>query len=139
MVTGNGVKHIERYSGGIDKPVMICAYNSYMGVVDKCDQFLSYCSVDRKSMKWWKKVFFRLFELSIVNAMVLYFEKYPEMSHKRSSHRKIEKHLFTVLCHHYLTFAITKKSRRRAPGHQNEEYQARQMLLLDSLASIILP
>ena len=49
---------ITRHQNDITKPNLICDYNVYMGGVDKCDQFLSYYSVSRKSLKWWKKVFF---------------------------------------------------------------------------------
>ena len=47
----------------ISKPTMIIQYNTYMGGVDKCDQYLSYYSLGRKSIKCRKKVFFPLFEL----------------------------------------------------------------------------
>ena len=39
----------------ICKPKLICDYNVYMNGVDKCDQYLSYYSLSRKSRKWWKK------------------------------------------------------------------------------------
>ena len=47
----------------ISKPTMIIEYKAYMGGVNKWDQYLSYYSLGRKSIKWWKKVFFRLFEM----------------------------------------------------------------------------
>lgn len=59
-----------------------------MGGVDKCDQYLSYYSLVRKSLKWWVKVFFRLLEMCVVNAMCLYFAKNPLFASKRNSHKK---------------------------------------------------
>ncbi|XP_066924661.1 piggyBac transposable element-derived protein 4-like [Clytia hemisphaerica] len=53
-----------------------------------CDQRLSYYSLNRKSYKWWKKIFFRLFEMAIVNSLVLFTHKHPEFTKKRSSHKK---------------------------------------------------
>ena len=84
---GNSIENIQRYSGDITKPNIICEYNKNMGGVDKCDQYLSYYALTRKSMKWWKKVFFRLFEMCIVNAMCIFFEKNPEFAKKKNSHK----------------------------------------------------
>ena len=36
----------------ISKPTMIIQYHTYMGRVDKCDQYLSYYSLGPKSIKW---------------------------------------------------------------------------------------
>ena len=58
-----------------------------MGGVDKCDQYLSYYALPRKSMKWWEKVFFRLFEMYIVNAMCIFFEKKTEFGKKKNGHK----------------------------------------------------
>ena len=63
-----------RRTGGqeeIQKPKMIVEYNSYMGGVDKSDQFLSYYGFDHRSVKWWKRVAFHLLDLSIVNAYIV--------------------------------------------------------------------
>ena len=53
-----------------------------MNGVDKCDQYLNYYSMGRKSIKWWKIVFFKLIELCVVNAMVIYFHKNPDRASK---------------------------------------------------------
>ena len=71
----NKEKVISRQTGEITKPEVIIDYNSYMNGVDKCDQHLSYYTIGRKSIKWWKKVFNRMFELCIINAMCIYFAK----------------------------------------------------------------
>ena len=63
----------------IFKPSFIIKYNKFMGGVSKCDQFLSYYLIGGTSMKWWKCIFYRLLELSVVNAMVIYFHKNPEL------------------------------------------------------------
>ena len=42
-------------------PTVISDYNQHMGRVDLTDQHLSYCSLTtRRSVKWWKKVFWRM-------------------------------------------------------------------------------
>ena len=58
---------------------MVLAYNKYMGgVVDINDQLLQYAALGRRSVKWWKKVLFRLLNLSMVNAYILFSEWKPE-------------------------------------------------------------
>jgi hypothetical protein len=53
-------------------------YNKYKIGVDKSDQMLSYYSFHRKSVKWWKKLFFHLFDLALVNAHILHQKKYTK-------------------------------------------------------------
>ena len=55
-----------------DKPVAVDEYNKHMGGVDKSDQMLEYYSFNRKGVKWWKKLYFHLISLALVNAHKLY-------------------------------------------------------------------
>ncbi len=41
-----------------DKPKVVEDYNQHMLGVDKLDQLVRYYSFVRKSIKWWRKVFF---------------------------------------------------------------------------------
>ena len=54
-----------------------------MGGVDQCDQLLSSYSLNRKSVKWWKKVFFRMLEVTVVKSKHLYVLLHPEQSNSR--------------------------------------------------------
>lgn len=56
----------------IVKPTTVCKYNESMGGVDLADQYISSYGFTRKSLKWWRKVFFWLQEAAIVNAYLLY-------------------------------------------------------------------
>jgi len=56
------------------KHSIIHNYNKYMGGVDSNDQLLKYSAFSRRTVKWWKKVFFRILNLSIVNAYVMFLE-----------------------------------------------------------------
>lgn len=61
--------------GGVEevqKPAMIEKYNMYMGGVDKADQLLSYYGFAHRTVKWWRRAFFHLFDNAIVNAYILY-------------------------------------------------------------------
>lgn len=51
------------------KPKPVLLYNKYMGGVDKSDQLLHYYNAARKSMKWYKKLFFHLLDVSTVNSV----------------------------------------------------------------------
>ena len=62
-------------TGGVEtikKPKVVDEYNSHMGGVDKADQLITYYGFSHRTCKWYKRVFFHLFEVSIVNAYILY-------------------------------------------------------------------
>lgn len=56
----------------IQKPECILDYNEHMGSVDKSDLLLSSVESVRKTVKWYKKLFFHLVDLSLLNSHVLY-------------------------------------------------------------------
>ena len=53
-------------------PEAIQFYRKIMGDVDLADQIAGLYDLDRKSLKWWKKVFYRCLMFSIVNSWVVY-------------------------------------------------------------------
>jgi len=116
---GNQEETIERYRGEVNKPVMILNYNMQMGGVDKCDQRLSYYSLNRKTNKWWKKVFYRLFEMSIVNSLILFHKKYPELGKKKNAHKKFREMLVHELVQPYLDERSNKDIEQRGRPCQN--------------------
>ena len=54
------------------KPLVVDKYNQYMLGVDRLDQRMSYYQFNRKSVRWWRQVFFWVLEVMIVNAFILY-------------------------------------------------------------------
>ena len=72
----------------IEKPVMIEQYNTYMGGVDKADQLLSYYGFNHRTIKWWKRTFFHLLDLAIVNSYILY--KLSSDPSKQLSHQQFK-------------------------------------------------
>ena len=90
---------VERKGGQepIEKPSMIINYNKNMNGVDKCDQYLNYYSIGRKSIKWWKKVFFD-YLISVINAMVLFFHQNPDFEEKQRSHKAFRIQLIYEFC-----------------------------------------
>ena len=55
----------------IARPVPVEQYK-YMGGVDKSDQYLSYHNVLRKTVRYWKTLFYHMIDVAVVNAFVLY-------------------------------------------------------------------
>ena len=56
-----------------NNPDMIHNYNQSMNGCDRLDQLASYYSnVDRKAIKWWKRIFQWLIEIVQVNAYIIY-------------------------------------------------------------------
>jgi len=56
----------------ISKPKVILDYNMYMGGVDKLDQMLeTYLSL-RKTVKWYKKFFQHLLDVTVYTSFVLF-------------------------------------------------------------------
>ena len=65
---------VDRKGNDIVKPSCVLTYNRGMGGVDNSDQRAStYCSV-RKQVKWYKKLFFYMFDMCVVNSYLVYKE-----------------------------------------------------------------
>jgi len=56
----------------MNKPKLIEEYNMNMHGVDRADQMVAYYGFSRKTMKWWLKAFFYLFQVSLGNAYQIY-------------------------------------------------------------------
>ncbi|XP_060822292.1 piggyBac transposable element-derived protein 4-like [Bombus pascuorum] len=70
------------------KPNVIADYTSNKGDVDKADQYASkYCFL-RKSLKWWRKLFFWGLETSVINAYILYKISQERKGESALSHYK---------------------------------------------------
>ncbi|XP_022802105.1 piggyBac transposable element-derived protein 4-like [Stylophora pistillata] len=77
----------------ITKPEIVHDYNKFMGAVDRCDQMVAYSCFRRRTMKWWKKVFFHLFSLSILNPYILYKQRTRSPVLQRTFRRELVKEL----------------------------------------------
>ena len=56
----------------VKKPKMVDEYNQFMGGVDRSDQQVLYYGFAHRSVKWWKRVFYHLVDLCLVNALILH-------------------------------------------------------------------
>jgi len=59
----------------IIKPESVQDYNKNMGAVDQSDMVLSSVHSSRKTMRWYKKIFFHLMDLALLNAHLLHRQK----------------------------------------------------------------
>lgn len=53
-------------------PVAVRDYNESMGGVDKADMLCAIHGLDRKSKKWWHRIFFGIIDRTLVNAQITY-------------------------------------------------------------------
>lgn len=63
---------VVKFKGRISFITYITNYTQFMGGVDLADQYCStYCFM-KKSLKWWRKLFFWELEICIINSYILY-------------------------------------------------------------------
>lgn len=55
-----------------EKPLPIVKYNTYMKGVDRSDQMLAYYPSERKTLRWYKKIFVHIIQMAMINAMKLH-------------------------------------------------------------------
>uniref|UniRef100_A0A1B6EQK2 PiggyBac transposable element-derived protein domain-containing protein n=1 Tax=Cuerna arida TaxID=1464854 RepID=A0A1B6EQK2_9HEMI len=73
----------------VKKPRVVFRYNKFMGGVDVADQYISSYSFTRKSIQWWRKIFFWLLETAIVNAFLLFNKTTNQKPLRQRQFRKI--------------------------------------------------
>lgn len=75
-----GRKEKDGSKSQIPCPEIVADYNRHMGAVDHADQLRgSYC-VDRKSKKWWHRLFFGLLDIAFINSFIIYTELEDKMT-----------------------------------------------------------
>ena len=112
-------RHAQGGIESVQKPTVIQDYNKYMGGVDQSDQMLSYYGFSHRTIKWWRRAFFHLLDLSIVNAYILY----KQQVNARCSHEQFRVELAKQLLFksgqqaHALTLPSSLSPISRLTGH----------------------
>ena len=52
-------------------PIVVAKYNASMGGVDKSDQYLAYHNVLRRTVRYWKTLFYHMVDIVVVNSFIL--------------------------------------------------------------------
>lgn len=55
-----------------DCPEAINFYNEFMADVDREDQYSTCYDIDRKTNKWWKRVFYRLLQIAVSYSWIIF-------------------------------------------------------------------
>ena len=90
------------------KPKVVDSYNQCMNGVDRADQHTVYYAFVRKCRKWWRKVFFWLLEVTVVNSYVLY----SNTNSHRLTHLEYRRRIVDSLAARHIMTAPP----RRVPG-----------------------
>lgn len=62
----------------VTKPTMILDYNKHMGGVDLSDKKIYHFAAQRSTRRYWKKIFFNLIDMSILNSWILFNLSRPD-------------------------------------------------------------
>ncbi|GLV38540.1 hypothetical protein CBL_05104 [Carabus blaptoides fortunei] len=61
-------------------PIVVKDYNVFMGGVDKADQLRTTYGMNRKSRKWWHRLFWGFLDIAFINAYIIYCIKFENIS-----------------------------------------------------------
>ncbi|XP_041974761.1 piggyBac transposable element-derived protein 4-like [Aricia agestis] len=90
---------------GIAKPISILDYNNMMGGVEKKDQMLAAYPIERKRSKfWYKKLFRRLLNVSVLNSFIIHKKSSPTSP---LSHRSFRVKLVNLLLKKHCSRPVT--------------------------------
>ncbi|KAG5863717.1 hypothetical protein JTB14_034448 [Gonioctena quinquepunctata] len=98
------------------KPAAIVDYNQNIGGVDKTDMLLSTTETVRKCIKWYKKVFFHLLDLAVLNSHVVYKMKTGENIALLDFQRQLVK---SIIDKHRKVIPKSYSSNRPAQAHSS--------------------
>lgn len=74
------VDFINKRGNVVKKPLPIVKYNAHMSGVDRADQMLSYYPCERKTLRWYKKIFVHVLQMLLLNAHKLYNMHCPKQT-----------------------------------------------------------
>lgn len=105
------------------KPVAIVDYTANMGAVDRADHYCASYGFTRKSIKWWRKMFFWLLEVAIVNSFLLCNMNRVREGLKPLGHLKYRKNLLVQL----VGDVRNNPKKRGRPSTNDEEERLRKI------------
>ena len=85
--------------------------NDFMLGVDRLDQKMAYYSFLHKSVKWWRKVFFWLLEVTVINGYIVYKEAMKNKGKKFVPQMMFRKMILNSLAEPMRTSTATTRTR----------------------------
>ena len=77
-------------------PVASKDYNNNMLGVDRADQLCAIYGIDRKSKKWWHRIFFGIIDRTIVNAQIVHNKFSASPLNSLNFRRSVAQRLITL-------------------------------------------
>lgn len=96
----------------ISCPQSVVSYNKNMGFVDHFDHLKSLYEIDRKSQKWWHRLFFHFLDVCVTNAFILH-KQLPDSS-RNTEVKTLKDFRREVIIHLMLMGKETPVSKRRS-------------------------
>ena len=90
-------------------------YNKHMGYVDKADMMKSFYALDRKSKKWWHRIFFHLLDVTVPNSFIIYRQVTKEKINLKSFKLSVIHSLAGAAC---MTLSSSKRSSSGKPREE---------------------
>lgn len=78
-------------------PKVLKDYNQNMNCVDKLDQNKKSCQIDRKSKKWWHRIFFHFLDIAVVNSHIIYTQQTGNNITMKNFRRDISRELLNKI------------------------------------------
>lgn len=97
----------------VSKPNTILDYTKNMGAVDRSDHFISSYEFMRRTKKWYRKMFFWILEVGLINSYLLYKQVQIIHNKKPLSHLTFRKCIVKALVGEYMTNKPNTRRRGR--------------------------
>lgn len=78
-------------------PKLVKDYNSHMNFVDKFDQLKGNYFIDRRSRKWWHRIFFHFLDCCVVNAYIVHKDLPTTSTSTKMSHKDFRREIYLNL------------------------------------------
>ena len=129
----NSNADVQRKREVVEMPALIHKYNSCMNGCDRSDQMVSYFGThERRSKKWWKKLYHWMFEVAQLNAFILFRlsrkKQNKTISFKQFKSKLIQSFQQQVVQHHRGDI-LQRKSPGRPRLVQMERYTQKQHII----------
>lgn len=112
----------------VSKPNIILDYTKNMGAVDRSDHFISSYEFMRRTKKWYRKMFFWILEVCLIDSYLLYKQVQIDHMKKPLSHLAFRKSLVRSLVAEYTSQPKTRRRGRPSQGPTEQRLSGRHFM-----------